>query len=240
MKCVYIDDEQESRDILREIINNYRVQNGIQIDLQCYDKPVLLSYDLKDRIFYDLYLLDIELRCNQSGLDLAALIREYDKNAKIVFLTSYADYALRGYQYHPFHYILKKNLNELEDVLNWMIQDREEEKDHFRLVKNRYGIEKIRYMDLCYIYKKGKNSIYVCRDGGTCFERKTLVKVGEEIPAPEMLMVGKSYMINMNRIRRVDGQKVVFDCQVEPVYIPYQQVEFVKKSLFQFLKGGQP
>ena len=239
MKCVYVDDKREFWDIIGDIINNYKIQNKIQIELQCYDKESLLSYDLKDRIFYDLYFLDIELGCDENGFDLAAQIRESDKNAQIVFLTSYADYALKGYEYHPFHYILKGNVKELENVLDWMNQKIEQEKDNFRLIRNRYGIEKIRFLDLCYVYKKGKNSVYVCRDGVICFERKTLVKVGEEISAPEMLIVGKSYLVNMNRIKRVDGQKVVFDCQVEPIYIPYQQVEFVKKSLFQFLKGEQ-
>ena len=239
MRIVYIDDERHFINQLSELAEKYKQCRGVQLELQSYEKAELLLYDLAEEIFYDLYLLDINLGNGMSGLELAGQIREKDEKAQIVFLTFYSEFALEGYEYHPLHYILKSEIHKLEEILDQLIQKKKEDDVRFRLLRKQSGIEKIRYQTICYIYKRAKNCVYVCEDGRTYFERKSLAQLSEELCLPEMLPVGKSYIVNMNRIKKLDRQDIYFDCPIEPIHIPYQQVEFVKKSLFQFLKGEQ-
>ena len=239
MRIVYIDDDRHFINHISKVIDDYRQCHGIQIELQCYEKAELLLYDLEEAVFYDLYLVDIDLGIGMNGLELAGEIRKKDENAQIVFLTSYSEFALEGYEYHPLHYILKPQIDKLEEVLDQLIQKKKENDVRFRLLRKQSSIEKIRYQTICYIYKRAKNCVYVCEDGTTYFERKSLTQLSEELCLSEMLLIGKSYIVNMNRIKKLDRQDIYFDCQVDPIHIPYQQVEFVKKSLFQFLKGEQ-
>lgn len=237
MKCVCIDDEKVFRNEIDKVIDRYRNRNKVQIEMRFYEKPELLLYDLKEWETYDLYILDIVLGGDMNGLSLAGEIRKLDENARIVFLTSYSEFALEGYEYHPFHYILKDQLEKLDDILDQVFQKMEEEKDQIRLIPRRSGVETVRYREICYIYKKGKNSVYVCGDGRNRAERKPLRELREELQAPQMLAIGKSFIINMNRVKRLEQQDIFFDREVEPVHISHPQAEFVKKSLFNFMQG---
>ena len=239
MKCVCIDDEQVFRRQVGMIADRYRKRNSAQIEMRFYEKPELLLYDLKEHEFYDLYLLDIVLGGDMNGLKLAGEILKRDEQARIVFLTSYSEFALEGYEYHPFHYILKSRVDRLESILEQVTRKMEEEKNQIRLIPRRSGVEKVRYREICYVYKKGKNSIYVCVDGRNRAERKSLTQLREELCVPQMLAVGKSFIINMNRVKKLDRQEIFFDREVESIHVSRQQAEFVRDALFRFLRGEQ-
>ena len=55
---------------------------------------------------YDLLLLDI-LMDETNGIELAKRIREFDKDAAIVFITSNSGFALQGYDVNALHYLMK-------------------------------------------------------------------------------------------------------------------------------------
>ena len=55
---------------------------------------------------YDLILLDIMMD-GIDGMALARKIRETDKNAVIIFVTSSPEYALQGYDVNALHYLVK-------------------------------------------------------------------------------------------------------------------------------------
>lgn len=55
---------------------------------------------------YDLIFLDIDMK-GMNGIDTAREIRQYDKKVKIVYLTSYRDYAAPAFSVHAFAYLLK-------------------------------------------------------------------------------------------------------------------------------------
>lgn len=156
MKCVCIDDEKVFRREIEKVIDRYRNRNKVQIEMRFYEKPELLLYDLKEWETFDLYILDIVLGGDMNGLSLAGEIRKLDKNARIVFLTFHSEFALEGYEYHPFHFILKDQMEKLDDILEQVFQEMEEEKGQIRLIPRRTGVEKVRYREICYIYKKGK------------------------------------------------------------------------------------
>lgn len=237
MKMVCVDDEPQFYEQVREIVSQCREEGG-NVELLFYDRPEMLQYDLSEQKFYDLYLLDIEFTGSMSGLALAELIREKDQAAQILFVTSHAEYALAGYDYHPLHYILKSQMEEkLKQVLDEIVREQSDQAAQFRIFRKHSRIEKIAYREICYIYKDGKNSIYVCGDGRTYAERKPLAQIRQEIRAPQMLAIGKSYIVNLNRIERLEGQEIFFDRMVEPVYISSRQVKFVNESLYQFLRG---
>ena len=67
MRIVYIDDERHFINQLSELAEKYKQCRGVQLELQSYEKAELLLYDLAEEIFYDLYLLDINLGNGMSG-----------------------------------------------------------------------------------------------------------------------------------------------------------------------------
>lgn len=125
----------------------------------------------------------------------------------------------------------------MKETLNQTIQESRKDDAAFGFLQKKSVVEKIKYQEICYIYKQAKNCVYVCEDGTNYLERISLTRLSEELHRPEMILVGKSYIVNMNHIKRLDRQDIFFDCLDVSIHIPVQQVEIVKKALFQFLKG---
>lgn len=57
--------------------------------------------------FFDIAFIDIELNDNKCGFDLISHIRNQNPRCVISIITSHSKYAIEGYDYHIFNYILK-------------------------------------------------------------------------------------------------------------------------------------
>lgn len=72
----------------------------------------------------DVYILDINLKSNKNGLDLAEEIRKINKNSYIIFLTCHLEYAMVAYKYKTFDYLAKPLTEErLEETILRLIED---------------------------------------------------------------------------------------------------------------------
>lgn len=69
-------------------------------------------------------ILDIDLKSNISGLDLANIIRKKDKNVYIIFFTAHLEYGLVAYKYKTFDYIPKPvTVERLESTILRLFDD---------------------------------------------------------------------------------------------------------------------
>lgn len=62
---------------------------------------------LSSTVCFDIAFLDIELDNNTSGFQIVRALRNNNKKCIISFFTNYNKYAIKGYEYQPFRYILK-------------------------------------------------------------------------------------------------------------------------------------
>ena len=103
--------------------------------------------------------MEIPLR-KVSGLKIAEHIKQYDKQVRIVFLTTVLSYVLEAYDVGASNYLLKplsyeKFCKELNRVLE---QKLNKEGCHF-LEQNKQGLYKIYFHDVRYIETSGKSTL---------------------------------------------------------------------------------
>ena len=57
---------------------------------------------------------------NMNGLDASAIIKKRFPEAKIIIITNYDDaqFRRRTMQYGIVHYVLKENLNQIQEIIN--------------------------------------------------------------------------------------------------------------------------
>ena len=82
------DDEQDMLSNVQEVTELFFRTHCVDCDIHTYQRSDNLQYDLQDGVFYDLFLLDIEM----PGLDGMALAQEIHAAlpaAKIIFITSH-------------------------------------------------------------------------------------------------------------------------------------------------------
>ena len=80
---------------------------------------------------YDVVISDIDLP-GKSGIDLGRILKAEQKDICLVFLTSYAEFAVDSYVLEAYQYILKRDMKErLPAVLQKIYQEKQKESQNF-------------------------------------------------------------------------------------------------------------
>jgi len=98
-KCVIIDDDQLSVDILQNFIDRIPELKVIKT----YNNPALALTEIKSTDDIDFLFLDIKM--DISGLDVAKILR--DKVRFLIFVTSYEEFALDAFGVHGDKFLVK-------------------------------------------------------------------------------------------------------------------------------------
>jgi len=93
LKLFICEDNQNQREVLEKIVKNYIMIENLDMDFSMStDNPQdILDYLQKKPETVGLYLLDIDLNKEMSGIVLGSKIREIDAAGSIVFITFYGE-----------------------------------------------------------------------------------------------------------------------------------------------------
>lgn len=75
---------------------------------------------ISSTLCFDIAFLDIELDNDTNGFQIVKALRNNNKKCIISFFTNYNKYAIKGYEYQPFRYILK---TEPENLIKQRIEE---------------------------------------------------------------------------------------------------------------------
>jgi len=100
---VFICEDQEAqRKSLEKLIKIHISMEllDMSISLSAHDPHELLDYVKTNKIIDGLYFLDIDLKTDMNGIELAAEIRKYDKRGMIAFITAEKDAHKLVFEYY--------------------------------------------------------------------------------------------------------------------------------------------
>lgn len=232
MRIAIVDDEVNMLEIVEQHVENYYRSQRLDVEIVTYTKSQMLLFDIDGSVVFDLYILDIEMP-DISGMELARAIRTHDQESYILFVTSYLNYSIEGYELGIFRYIPKHLLEEkIVEALDTFTKEMclKNEKNYIIRTNSRY--EKILYKEITYIYKSGKNAIFVC-DNNESKVRKSLKKVYEELDSCEFMFIERGYIVNINQLEKVAKDKV-FMKNSEILHIGRSYQKEVKMKLADF------
>ena len=177
--------------------------------VECFRSPVELlnKYTAGER--YDVLFLDI-LMSPISGMDLAKKIREWDKYAVLVFITSCLEYAPEGYEVNAFRYLLKPVAE--NDLRNIMAQIRKilEDSSQTLLLKTPECNLLLHIPEILYLETANKETILHCRDDVITL-RKSLNELEAQLPGAFFFRIHRKYLINLSHVREYDTQRLTLD-----------------------------
>jgi len=99
------DDDKNAQERLAEAIKDWAADRKAEVGLKYYDSAEAFTMSWPD-VPSDLVFLDIKMK-SMDGVQLAGNIREKDKNIMIVFVTSFRQYSLYGYNVEALNYLIK-------------------------------------------------------------------------------------------------------------------------------------
>ena len=205
MKGIIIDDEPLVREDLRHILS---VHPDISIigEAGTVSRAALLLRELQP----DVVFLDIQL-IGGTGFDLLPLI---PPATKIIFFTSYEEYAVRAFEVNALDYLLKPVSAErlAESLARLRVQDSEQpsqcqpaqnfRKDDRIFIQTENEQRFIPVQDILAVTSAGGNySSAHLKGRGECLVRRTLKQWEEMLPTELFLRIHRSSIIQLNRIQ---------------------------------------
>lgn len=206
----------------------------------------IFSYDSKQKVLesdtiFDIAFLDIELNDNSKGFDLVKYLRARNPKCVIAFFTNYHKYAIQGYNYQPFRYILK---NEPEIIINKRIS--EVFREYYRRNKTISGSYSgyrfcVSIDDIYYISISNHITTLHTKKGDFEFY-KQMKELEPELNEFNFFRCHRSYMINTYHILLMSKNNcfILDDPKgsVVPIGIKYKK-EAEEKYLIEFAIGGR-
>ena len=168
--------------------------------------------------------LDIDLKSDLSGLDLAGKIREIDSNSYIIFTSAHLEYILTAYKYKTFDFLPKPiTLERLEETFIRLVDDINSENDNSPYIKLNNKIV-VKLDSIKFIKRDGMKLVFYT-DGHIYEIYSSFAKIEKYLPK-NFVRCHKSYIVNTNKITNIDTSKniIFFDdkdkeyCYIGPKY----------------------
>ena len=203
-RIAVVDDDDRFRKEIVKAIETECKKHRFDIVIDEFFNGRRLMGMLDDKKTFDVYFLDIQMSY-MTGVQLAESIRRVDEYAVIVFLSAYEEYAIQGYSYQVFDYILKQNWRErLSEVIKRVQKKTEERKMKMYFIENEIRWEAVYFKDLLYLEKQGKSVIFHCMNDRIYRERNTLKQVYSQFPQETFIYVNRGQIVNLKYVVYMD------------------------------------
>ncbi|HEY4150172.1 MAG TPA: LytTR family DNA-binding domain-containing protein [Chitinophagaceae bacterium] len=211
LRCIIIDDEPLARKVLREYIEDIdfcsllgEAENPLRAQALMAEQPA------------DLLFLDISMP-KLSGIEF---LRSSKSLPMTIMTTAFAEYALDGFELNVLDYLVKpfsferflKACNKAKE--NYILTNAWHpapgaKADHF-FVKCDGRIEKVLYDDLLFV-EAMLNYVTLHTVAGKRIVYLTMKSIQEQLPADLFLRVHKSYIVNLSKVKSIEGNTIHFD-----------------------------
>lgn len=207
------------------IKNNFDAHIGFKSD----NSSDILNYIKNNHT--DVLVLDINLKSDMSGLELAEQIRENNKNMYFIFVTGHLEYSMIAYKVKTFDYLAKPITKErLEETLKRLFNDLSNSPKNYISIDNKQYLDQD---DILFIKRDGMKLVFYAKSN-TYTTYNSFNKLKDCLPA-NFIRCHKSYIVNINNIKNVEfNTNTIFfskdrKCFIGPKY---------KNNLMEVLKNG--
>lgn len=228
------DDTKEELDLISSYVS--KIINNINIEFKIStfnDGEEFIEYVSSSKEIYDIVFLDIYMKFS-NGINTAKKIREFDKECKIIFITSSKEHAIESYEVRALYYILKPiEEDKLKDAIFIAIEDLNLN-DKNIVIKNKKGSYKIIYKDILYAESSARVVMIHLVSGQTISFYSKLKDFIELIQDDRFIRCHKSFVVNMHHVIKIEGNYIFMSGNLK---IPISSVNSgtVKEKYFNYL-----
>ena len=204
LNFVLCDDNYSVLDRLAKMLEAIFINNNIdaKIGLKSQTAYDVINYTEHNKV--DVLILDINLKSETNGCDIANIVRQKNKDVYLIFTTGHLEYALLAYKYKTFDYLPKPIVDEkLEETILRLVDDMKRTPSKFIRLNNNKTI--INQDDVNYIKKDGMKLVF-CTDTRTYETYSSFNKIQNCLPE-NFVRCHKSYIANVSKIKNVNYTK---------------------------------
>lgn len=217
IKCVLIDDEPLAVKVLQNYFTNFpdfEIIGSFNNSLEALD---FINNNTIDAVF-----LDINMPM-MTGFELISLI---ENKTKVIITTAFREFAAESYDLDVLDYLVKpiplprfiKCINKITTEFNLKnnIKVETTKGDSHIFIKVDKKMMKINIEEILFV-EGMKEYIKVVTPDKTYITHKSLTSLSEELPADRFLRIHKSYVIALNKVKSIEGNRIQIQSYTIPI-----------------------
>lgn len=216
IRVIICDDDEVFLKKFRKAIDTVLQAMNVKAKIHTFSRmedigePILASCDIA--------FLDIDFaHTRYNGLDIARKLRSERKDAIIIFVTNFIEYAPEGYEVQAFRYVLKLDIeSKLKDCLQQAITQLQSVCETLKIKVNGEIID-IPLKSILYIESQLRQVlIHVQKDSAGKVIKKyscyaALSEMEKQLEPQGFLRIQKSYLVNMAHLQRFQCKEAMLD-----------------------------
>jgi len=216
IKCVLIDDEPLAIKVLENYFTNFTDFEVIATFTNSLEALDFINSTTVDAVF-----LDINMPM-MTGFELISLI---ENKTKVIITTAFREFSAESYDLDVLDYLVKpiplprfiKCINKITTEYNLKnnIKVETAKGDSHIFIKVDKKMMKINIEEILFV-EGMKEYIKVVTPDKTYITHKSLTSLSEELPQDRFLRIHKSYVIALNKVKSIEGNRV----QIQSYNIP--------------------
>ncbi len=221
LNFVICDDNLNILEKFSTILENIFIKHNYdaKIGLKTSDVDKLLEYIDENKT--DVLILDINLKSDKTGLEIASKVREKNKDTYFIFTTAHLEYAMMAYKFKTFDYLAKPVTSDrLEETVVRLFEDINGLPKKYIKIDNKKTI--IDENEILYIKRDGMKLIFHTKSRD--YETYSSFNKIKNVLPKNFIRSHKSFIVNINNIVNLDpvSNFIYFDdkstCDIGPKY----------------------
>lgn len=209
MKCLVVDDDALSREIVEDLV---KANPSLELVGSCDSAMQAFNYLQENEV--DIIFLDVEMP-EMSGIEL---IKNIDVLPQVVLITSHTEYALESYEYNVTDFIAKpiqpaRFLKAIEKVKKNMQTEETfgtSSNSDTIFIKTDSRLVQIDRSNILFIEALG-NYVNVYTNGGRYTILSTMKEIETKLTAPDFTRVHRSYIVRLDKIEVIEDNYIVIN-----------------------------
>lgn len=210
---------------LASIVDEYASARRLPLEYRLFDDAEAMLQAAAIRPFTH-YFLDVMMP-HMDGITAAQEIRSFDEHAKLVFLTSFREYAYQGFRVRAFDYLLKPVQPEALIAVLDRLETEEAGSQAYITLQNGRSVFRLPYDRLAYLEVSQKKLHFHLTDGQIRQIPGTISSLEADLLAsPDFIKIHRSYIVNLRHISSLspDGCVLASGDNLPISRLLYQQV----------------
>ena len=220
-RIAIVEDDAREEERLAEHIERYGRSHGEEFQVSWFTAA---EDFLSTRRPVDLIFLDIDLPGGINGMEAAELLRAYDSETPLIFVTNLAQYAVRGYSVEALDFMVKPvSYPDFELRMGKAMRYLSRSTGQTIVIHGAKGDRVTAVRDICYVEILNHDLIWHRTDvpaRGDVDERErgTMKQAEAELPENLFVRISNNCLVNMAHIELVRRDGVVTDTGVTLYY----------------------
>ena len=221
IKFALCDDNTNILDKLEKMLESIFSKNNFdaKVSFTTSSNKKMLDYVSNNKV--DVIMLDINLKSDKTGLQLAEAIRKFNRDSYLIFTTGHLEYVMFAYKFKTFDYLSKPiTYDRLEETVIRLFEDVNGQPKRYIKIDNKNTI--IDASEVQYIKRDGMKLIYHTKSRNYD-TYSSFAKIQDTLPK-NYKRCHKSCIANLSQIKDVEPVSGIITfkdgstCEIGPKY----------------------